>query len=290
MKYFEALKKYNEGKPTWCFPRKGTVDYKAIIAIMKNASVVPVANAKKSLHKSTKSTKSTKSADVPASAPAPVAETAPVVSPAASTPTAAKTPKAAKAAKAAKSPKAAKATSSAKVTKAPSAKAAKTKAAKTPKTPKASGAAKSKKSKKSLKSTESAPELVGGAPATDGSVPADEVSESESNRYFRCVYNGNTYGRICGKKPKQAANKCFTSLLKHLKKSGTVYAGEKLSFSIVECTRSSKHCEYLYVGERTQLAAPVEVSIQVKNKTGDMDNKVVTYRHKNIVRKVKKTA
>lgn len=38
MKYFEALKIYNEGKPTWCSPRKGTNDYKKVIAIMSGKS------------------------------------------------------------------------------------------------------------------------------------------------------------------------------------------------------------------------------------------------------------
>ena len=36
MKYIEALKKYNEGKDKWCFPRKGSVDYLNIIRMMKN--------------------------------------------------------------------------------------------------------------------------------------------------------------------------------------------------------------------------------------------------------------
>ena len=35
MKYFDALKIYNQGKPAWCSPRKDTVDYKTVIAIMK---------------------------------------------------------------------------------------------------------------------------------------------------------------------------------------------------------------------------------------------------------------
>lgn len=35
MKYSDALKIYNEGKPAWCSPRKGSNDYKAVIAIMK---------------------------------------------------------------------------------------------------------------------------------------------------------------------------------------------------------------------------------------------------------------
>jgi hypothetical protein len=35
MKYSDALKIYNEGKPAWCSPRKGSNDYKVVLAIMK---------------------------------------------------------------------------------------------------------------------------------------------------------------------------------------------------------------------------------------------------------------
>jgi len=38
MKYFEALKIYNDGKPAWCSPRKGTEKYKKVIAIMNGKS------------------------------------------------------------------------------------------------------------------------------------------------------------------------------------------------------------------------------------------------------------
>jgi hypothetical protein len=40
MKYFEALKIYNDGKPAWCSPRKGTEKYKKVIAIMNGKSPV----------------------------------------------------------------------------------------------------------------------------------------------------------------------------------------------------------------------------------------------------------
>jgi hypothetical protein len=60
MKYFAALKIYNQGKPAWCSPRKDTVDYKAVIAIMKRAQKTP------SKHSSPKSSKSSlsKKADI----------------------------------------------------------------------------------------------------------------------------------------------------------------------------------------------------------------------------------
>ena len=49
MKYSDALKIYNEGKPAWCSPRKGSNDYKAVLAIMKG---VPKSPSKASLAKS----------------------------------------------------------------------------------------------------------------------------------------------------------------------------------------------------------------------------------------------
>jgi hypothetical protein len=39
MKWIEALKKWNEGKPHFCIPRKGTEDYHAVMKIMKPAPV-----------------------------------------------------------------------------------------------------------------------------------------------------------------------------------------------------------------------------------------------------------
>lgn len=50
MKYSDALKIYNEGKPAWCSPRKGSNDYKAVLAIMKG---VPKSPSKASLIKAT---------------------------------------------------------------------------------------------------------------------------------------------------------------------------------------------------------------------------------------------
>lgn len=38
MRYIDALRKYNEGKDKWCFPKKGTPDYLQIINMMKKNS------------------------------------------------------------------------------------------------------------------------------------------------------------------------------------------------------------------------------------------------------------
>ena len=48
MKYLDALKIYNQGKPAWCSPRKDSADYKAVIAIMKGDRQSTPLSAKKS--------------------------------------------------------------------------------------------------------------------------------------------------------------------------------------------------------------------------------------------------
>ena len=32
--YMDALKKFNDGKPGWCVPRKGTADYDKVMKLM----------------------------------------------------------------------------------------------------------------------------------------------------------------------------------------------------------------------------------------------------------------
>ena len=48
MKYLDAVKIYNQGKPACCSPRKGSAAYKAVIAIMKGDRQSTPLSAKKS--------------------------------------------------------------------------------------------------------------------------------------------------------------------------------------------------------------------------------------------------
>lgn len=89
-------------------------------------------------------------------------------------------------------------------------------------------------------------------------------------RYFKCVYNGEAFGRFSGAKPKQAANKALTYLMKLGHES-------PITFSIVECSRGSKHKEYKYKGERIELDKPMEVNI---------GGHIITYRFNNRIMKV----
>lgn len=56
MKYTDALKIYNKGKTKWCFPRKGSVDYKKVKKI-QGKPVVRVKNAVKKVSKKKKEVK-----------------------------------------------------------------------------------------------------------------------------------------------------------------------------------------------------------------------------------------
>lgn len=116
-------------------------------------------------------------------------------------------------------------------------------------------------------------------------VEMNELGEEQGNkfRYFKLFYNDEYQGRFRGRKPKQAANKAFSSIIKDMKKSGNQKGGVNvdINFSIRECTRNSKHKEYNYVGVREQLKDPVEVVI--KNDDGSV--KEITYSFHNKISK-----
>lgn len=144
-----------------------------------------------------------------------------------------------------------------------------------------------KKEKKEAKQAGAGAEVVAEADAED----------DKRQRYFKCCYNGEDFGRYSGLKPKQAANKAFTSLLNKLaEQSGGAsmnkeqkktekekYLNRNFRFEMVECTRGGNKKRSLYGGERTALATPIHVPI--KSATGD--KKTITYRFTNKLKKVK---
>lgn len=104
------------------------------------------------------------------------------------------------------------------------------------------------------------------------------ADEAPDQRYFKIKSeDGTTHGRFSGKKPKQAANKALTSILKDKKKNKETIRGE-VKFTITECTRGSTQKEYNYVGKRQKLEKPMEVAI------GD---KKIVYQFQNNVKKAK---
>jgi hypothetical protein len=108
----------------------------------------------------------------------------------------------------------------------------------------------------------------------------------KKNRYFKLIYNSKTSGRFSGNKPKQAANKALTSIVKSLDEENATFENKKFKFTIVECTRGSRHKEYHYVGERLKLKEPT--LIKIKNANGD--EKLIEYNYMNVVKKAKQEA
>ncbi len=103
------------------------------------------------------------------------------------------------------------------------------------------------------------------------------------HRYFRCVYKDKDgqvvhAGRYSGKKPKQAACKALTGIVKN----NGLETGEQVTFLIQECTRGSKKKKYSYVGSQVDLAEPVVIKITKKDGTSSE----IEYTKNNEVKKI----
>lgn len=145
-----------------------------------------------------------------------------------------------------------------------------------------------KAGKKSTKQAEPKVEVAQPKVEVEPEAEAEEGEEQVGGklRYFKLFYNDEFQGRYCGRKPKQAANKAFSSIIKDMKKNGNQHGGVNvdINFSIRECTRNSKHKEYNYVGVRQELKDPVEVKIN--NDDGSV--KKITYSFHNKISKAPK--
>jgi len=130
------------------------------------------------------------------------------------------------------------------------------------------------------KSTKKATKRTGGKKKTAAKKTTQKAGSR--SRFFKVVSGDeDPHGRFSGSKPKQAAAKALTSILRAKEESGDSTEG-KIKFSIVECTRGSRHKTYNYVGERVELDEPMEITIGKGEKA-----KVITYRYNNRVMKDK---
>ena len=120
--------------------------------------------------------------------------------------------------------------------------------------------------------------------ATKDVKPKKEVDDLKVvHRYFRCVYKSTDgqivhAGRYSGKKPKQAACKALTGIVK----SNSLETGEQVTFLIQECTRGSKKKKYSYVGSQVDLEEPVRIKITKK----DGSSSEIEYTKNNEVKKI----
>ena len=103
------------------------------------------------------------------------------------------------------------------------------------------------------------------------------------HRFFRCVFKNTDgeivhAGRYSGKKPKQAARKALTGIVK----KNSLEVGERVIFLIQECTRGSKKKKYSYVGAQINLPEPISVTIRKK----DGQKSEIIYTKDNEVKKI----
>ena len=134
---------------------------------------------------------------------------------------------------------------------------------------------------------------------TVGSIGEIAVSESDPNvvyvgmgehapRGVMTTYGDGVYkstdgqiihaGRYSGKKPKQAACKALTGIVKN----NSLETGEKVTFLIQECTRGSKKKKYSYTGSQVDLEEPVRITITKKDGTSSQ----IEYTKNNEVKKI----
>jgi len=130
----------------------------------------------------------------------------------------------------------------------------------------------------------------GGAKKAGKKTAKKEVKEEQpesvrtvGHRFFRCVYKTTDdqivhVGRYSGNKPKQAACKALTGIVKN----NGLETGEKVTFLIQECTRGSKKKKYSYVGCQVDLPEPVRITITKK----DGSSSQIEYTKNNDVKKI----
>lgn len=113
-------------------------------------------------------------------------------------------------------------------------------------------------------------------PFDEPDAPHDNIPQQDTikTRYFKCVYGGLPFGRFSGTKPKQAANKAFTHIIKENGYNGPI------TFGVIDCTRGSKHKTYTYTGEKQHLEQPTTVTIG----TGP-NAKTISYNYHNKITK-----
>jgi hypothetical protein len=110
----------------------------------------------------------------------------------------------------------------------------------------------------------------------DTDKPADTPDpKSVNKRYFKLQDGPSLHGRFSGLKPKAAANKAFSSILKEMHKAGLPTPDKPTPFSLREVTRGSKHKTFNFEGTRKELPNPITISLD--------SGRSVTYKYSNCV-------
>ena len=107
------------------------------------------------------------------------------------------------------------------------------------------------------------------------------TEDKKKTRSFKVkeLEDEKAFGRYTGDSPYQAANKALSEIIRKRVKDGKS-ASTKISFTLIESTKGSKHREHQYTGKREKLKEPIEYKTK--------DGVVVTKNFKNQLKKVKK--
>jgi len=122
----------------------------------------------------------------------------------------------------------------------------------------------------------------------------DNEEEKGGKRTFKCYYDDNKiliddhdkekmFGRFKGIRPRQAANKAFSSICKKLLKGGEEIFNKDFIFTIVECTRNAKkNRKFPYIGRKEKLDKVSEREVKIG---GGKETRKIVYKSKNIIKK-----
>ncbi len=115
------------------------------------------------------------------------------------------------------------------------------------------------------------------------------MQNTHSIKTYDCIFNGACVGTVRGTLPKQAANRAFLIVLKHMKNNNVAYVmGTEIPFSVLANDPNRGFVEHKYTGVRTFLDNPVSVPRTVIDKDGNSVASTVTYSNRNVVRRVTK--
>lgn len=102
---------------------------------------------------------------------------------------------------------------------------------------------------------------------------ANAQKNKDGVRYFAAMFGKNELGCFCGKTPKQAASKIFSSIIKKIPEENGLPEGW-LNFALKEITEGSNNSIYHCSGQCTKLDEPYQITIGGVNKTFSFKNEI----------------
>jgi hypothetical protein len=112
------------------------------------------------------------------------------------------------------------------------------------------------------------------------------VDDPTKLRSFKCEFDGVIFGRYKGRKPKQAASKALTKIVK-ISGGNKKCIGTSFTFKMIESSRARKKKVSFYEGSRVELVNPKTIEKTFKDKNGNSEIKQIEYFYNNKIKKIK---